>query len=162
MVGYKPKAIRAMMLLIFAVGSQAQVAQQKPQLFLNVEAGFRQREPTWKIEEILNQSSHTESITFRQGKRQANVSLDSWNSPQNAHGVFDGLVIAFDNTRGKHVVKATLRNLGDENFMWANRGGAWPTIYFRKGSVVVSVFAPSVAVARRFAQHVLEQIDKSS
>jgi len=58
------------------------------------------------------------------------------------------------------VVKTTLAGLGDENYMWTNRSNdSWPTIYFRKGSVVVMVFAPSVAVAKRFAQYALEQID---
>jgi hypothetical protein len=154
------KAIGAATLLFIALCGQPSFAQrQKLELFSKVESAFKQREPAWKIEDILNQTPQHESITFRQGKRQAAIELDSWNTPQDAHGVFGGVVIAFDNTRGKHAVKTTLPKLGDENYMWTNRGSdAWPTIYLRKDRVVVTVFAPSVPIARRFAQHVLEQI----
>ena len=154
------QAIRAATLLLVALGGRAVFAQQKLELFSKVEAAFKQREPAWKVEKINQQLPYHESITFRNGNRQASVDLAKWDSPPHAHETFGGLVIAFENTRGKHVVKTTLAGLGDENYMWTNRSNdSWPTIYFRKGSVVVMVFAPSVAVAKRFAQHALEQID---
>jgi hypothetical protein len=154
------QAVRAATLLLFALGGQAVFAQQKLELFSKVEAVFKQSEPAWKIENINQQVPYQESITFRNDNRQASVEIAKWDSPQHAHETFGGLVIAFDNVQGKHAVKTTLANLGDENYMWANLGNhTWPTIYMRKGSVVVMVFAPSISVARRFAQHVLEQID---
>jgi len=158
----KPLAqtIRAATLLLVALGSRAVFAQQKLELFSKVEAAFKQREPAWKVEKINQNVAYHESITFRNGNRQASVDLANWDSPEHAHETFGGLVIAFDNVQGKHGVKTTLANFGDENYMWTNLGKyTWPTIYMRKGSVVVMVFAPSVAVAKRFAQHVLEQID---
>ena len=159
MIFCKPKAIRTATLLFVALCSPAAFAQQKLELFSKVEAAFKQHEPSWKIEKIIAQTPGHKSFAFRNGKRQAAVDLVIWNSPQQAHQIFDGQVIAFDNQRGKHGEKATVANLGDENFMWTNRGSkAWPTIMFRKGSVFVSVFAPSVTIARRFAQHVIEQI----
>ncbi|HEX3143723.1 MAG TPA: hypothetical protein VHQ64_07110 [Pyrinomonadaceae bacterium] len=154
------QAIRAATLLFFALGGRAVFAQRKLELFSKVEAAFKQREPAWKVEKINQQLPYHESITFRNGNRQASVDLANWGSPEHAHETFGGLVIAFDNVQGKHGVKTTLTNLGDENHMWTNLGNyTWPTIYMRKGSVVVMVFAPSVPIAKRFAQHVLEQID---
>ena len=158
MIFFKPKAVRAAALLFAALSSPAALAQQKPELLSKVEAAFKQHEPAWKIENINVQAAGHWSFTFRNGNRQAAVDLMIWNSPQQAHEIFDGQLIAFENQRG-HAVKRTVANLGDENYMWTNRGSeAWPTIMFRKGSVFVDVFAPSVPIARRFAQHVIEQI----
>jgi len=154
------QAIRAATLLLVALGGQAVFAQQKLELFRKVEAVFKQREPAWKVEQINQLVSYQESITFRNGDRQARVEVMKWDSTPHAHETFDGLVIAFDNVHGKHAVKTTLANFGDENYMWSNLGKySWPTIYMRRGIVVVMVFAPSIPVAKRFAQHVLEQID---
>ena len=158
MIRNKPhaQAVRAATLLLFALGGQAVFAQQKLELFSKVEAVFKQREPAWKVENINQQVPYQESITFRNGNRQASVEVAKWDSPQHAHETFGGVVIAFDNIQGKHAVKTTLANFGDENYMWTNLGNhTWPTIYMRKGSVVVMVFAPSIPVAKRFAQHVL-------
>jgi hypothetical protein len=61
--------------------------------------------------------------------------------------------------RGKRMVKASVPKLGDESYLWTNPGStAWPLLTFRKGRVNVTVFAPSVKVARRFARHVLDQM----
>jgi len=145
---------------MFALGGQAVFAQQKLELFSKVEAAFKQREPGWKVEKINQLAPYHESITFRKGNRQASVEVLKWDSPTHAHETFDGLVIAFDNVHEKHAVKTMLANFGDENYMWTSLGNYnWPTIYMREGSVVVMLFAPSIPVAKRFAQHVLEQID---
>jgi hypothetical protein len=158
MIFCKPKTIAATLLFAACCSSTA-FAQQKSELFSKVEAAFKQHEPAWKIESVLNQVPGHESITFRNGNRQAAVELGIWNSPQQAREIFDGQVIALDNTWGKRGGKATIANLGDENYMWVNRvSQTWPMIIFRKGSVFVTVFAPSVPIAKRFAQQVIAQI----
>jgi hypothetical protein len=82
-------------------------------------------------------------------------------TPKDAHEMFSGQVIAMDNTRGTKALKRDLTNLGDENYVWTNpHGETWPTIDFRKGNVFVSVFAPTVPVAERFAHFVLDQISQ--
>jgi hypothetical protein len=59
----------------------------------------------------------------------------------------------------KGMVKNTLPNLGDENHIWTHPDSeVWPVIRFRKGKVNIEIFAPSVTIAKRFAQHVLEQL----
>jgi hypothetical protein len=59
-------------------------------------------------------------------------------------------------------MKRSLPKVGDENYMWTNpHSTVWPTIKFRKGRILVTVFAPTVAIAKRFAYHVLKEIDAS-
>jgi len=140
------------------------VAQDKPRLFSNVERILQARDRTWKIERILTGQTTdplSESIKLRDGRREAAIEISIWRRLQDTREVFAGQVIAFDNVPGKRAVKRSLRDVGDENYMWTNpRSNAWPTIYFRKGNVFVSVFAPSVPVATKFAEQVLEQMKK--
>jgi hypothetical protein len=85
-----------------------------------------------------------------------------WKREKDAAEVFAAQSLAFDNTGGRRMVKNSLPKLGDENYIWTHRGStAWPMIKFRKGKVFVTVFAPSVPVAKRFAQHVLGQMPAS-
>lgn len=155
--GPHAKATRVATLLVLSVCCPAGSAQ-KSELLSRVQEVFKQREPIWKIEQVIDNQLQ-QSITLRNGKRQAAVQVMTSNSPGQAHETFDGLVVAFDNTRGKGVAKSRLENLGDENYLWANRQtGAWSTIRFRQDTVIVSVFAPSVVIAKRFAREILEQL----
>ncbi|HEX3085674.1 MAG TPA: hypothetical protein VHP99_14175 [Pyrinomonadaceae bacterium] len=138
------------------------LGQQKLQLFSKIEAGFGKQEPEWKIAKIFEGEPGipSEDISLRRGKQQALVSVKVWHTSQEAHEIFAGQVIAFDNVRGKRGERSKLPDLGDENYIWTNRAtGVWPTLYFRKGNVFVWVFAPTVIVAKRFARHVLDQIE---
>lgn len=141
------------------------LAAQKGDLFSNIEHTLRTEEPTWRLEKVLagqSQNPATESISLRQGSRQASIDVWIWTTPPDAHEMFAGQVIAMDNTRGTKANKRKLTNLGDENYMWTNQHGeAWPTVDFRKGSVFVSVFAPTVPIAERFAHYVLEQVSQT-
>lgn len=138
------------------------VAQEKPELFFNIERAFREKEPAWKVERISPSNTSdplTQSIVYRSGKNQASVDVSIWKREKDARDVFTAHSIAFDNTMGKRMIKSRLPKLGDESHIWTHRGStAWPTIKFRKGNIIVNVFAPSVAVAKRFAQHVVEQM----
>ena len=162
MISLKPRFIvLSAATLVFAVCCYSVIAQQKLPLFSKIEAAFGKQEPAWKIEKIYGgQAISKEELTLRNGKQQAAVGVMVWHTSQEAHEIFAGQVIAFDNVPGKRSVKSKLPNLGDENYMWTNRKShTWPTIYFRKGNVFVSVFAPTVIVAKRFGQHVLDQIE---
>jgi hypothetical protein len=155
------KTVRAATLfLALSVCCPGALAQQKSELFSRVQELFKHREPTWKVENVTD-NEHQQAIALRQGNRQATVQIITLDSAAHAHETFDGLVIASDNTRAKSDVKTKLQNLGDENYMWTNgQTRTWTTIYFRRGKVIVTVFVPSVDVAKRFAQEILEQIDK--
>ena len=140
-------------------------AQEKPKLFSDVERVFREKEPAWKVERTYPTATNdpvTLGITFRSGRRQASVEIAIWKQTSAATDVFAGLVTAFDNTAGKKMKKTTLPQLGDENYVWTNPGStAWPMIKFRKGNVLVTVFTPSLAIGKRFAKHVLDQMGAS-
>ena len=141
------------------------LAQGKPQLFSRIELTLKEKEAVWRIKQVLGGGTFdplSESIVLRAGKKDAAIEISIWNRLQDAQGAFAGEVIAFDNTRGKRAIKTSLPNLGDENYMWTNpRSDAWPMIYIRKGNIDYTVFAPSAPLAKRFAQRVIEEIDKT-
>ena len=153
---------RAGLILSVLVWAGSSAVAQKADLFSRIEQTFRTNEPAWKLEKVLRGPSEnpaTMSIALRQGSKQASVDVWIWKTPKDAHEMFSGQVMAMDNTRGTKNMKRDLTNLGDENYMWANaHGEAWPTINFRKRSVFVSVFAPTIPLAERFAHYVLEQV----
>jgi hypothetical protein len=137
-------------------------AQDKPLWVLQIEDAFKRKELKWKIERTIirnERSFFDESITLKSGGYRAHVQLTIWDSAKNAQDVFEAEAIAFDNTMGSRVSKTKLKDFGDENYIWPNlnRDG-WTMIEFRKGKVLVRVYAPSVATAKRFAQYVIGQI----
>jgi hypothetical protein len=156
----KRKVLVSLFLVLFAASHA--IAQGKPQVIVQVERVFQEKEPLWKVERVNVQNLQdpfSESLVFRSGKLRALVTLNVWKRAQDAHDVFEANSIAYDNIVGGKRMKSRLPNLEDENYIWTNRGSdAWPNLLFRKGHVFVTVGAPSVTTARRFAQHVVEQI----
>lgn len=159
---------RALLLLLlsFACLRSDAPAQEKPELFSKIERAFREGEPAWEVERSLaGESSDPFSldVTFLSGKTKAAVSLRLWRREQDAREVFAAEARAFDNpprARLARMVRGSVPGLGDENHIWTNRGSAaWPVIKFRSGRLNVVVFAPSTAVAKRFARRVLEQVE---
>jgi hypothetical protein len=148
--------------LIVACFSSGIIAQEKPELFSKIERVFKEKEPAWKVEKNYPSSTSDpikQDIVFRSGKDQASIQITIWKREQDAKDVFTSESNGFNNTMGRRMIKNNLPGLGDENHIWTNRGSeAWPMLNFRKGNIDVTVFAPSVTVAKRFAQHVLEQI----
>lgn len=159
------KIKRAGLILSVLVWTCSSAVAQKADLFSQIEVTFRTNEPDWKLEKVQrgpSQNPARASITLRQGAKQASIDVWIWKTPKDAHEMFSGQVIAMDNTRGTRTMKRDLANLGEENYMWANpHGEAWPTIDFRKGNVFVSVFAPTIPLAERFARYVLEQVSET-
>jgi hypothetical protein len=148
--------------LLIACPSSGVLAQEKPGLFSRIERVFQEKEPAWKVERTYpgrTSDPLRQSITFRSEEGQASVDVTVWRREKDAQDVFAAESNAFDSAAGKRMSKEELAGLGDENHVWTNRGGApWTTIRFRKGNVYVTVFAPSPAVAKRFARRVLGQI----
>ena len=139
------------------------VAQERPKLFDAVEREFRENEPRWKIErlDVKREAIPKLSVVFRSRAGQAAVEVEVWDSVANARDVFTGRAAAEANTAGTRV-KKNLPGFGDEGHAWVNpRSTAWPSVSIRKGPVYISVFAPDLATARRFARRVLELIPKS-
>lgn len=151
-------------------------AQQKPELFSNVDRVFREREPAWKVEERLPSDTSDpvkHRLIFSSRRGRASVDVAVWGREADARDVFTATSFAIDNSAafvseslGRKIddkkIKSSLSKLGDENYMWAYKD--YPRrviIQFRRGSVVVRVDAPTEAVAKRFAQHVFELLAAS-
>jgi hypothetical protein len=145
--------------------SNSLLAQEKPELFSKIERVFAEKEPAWKVERVNRGKTSDpvrQSIVFRSKEGQASVDVSIWKNEKDAREVFAAEALAYDNRAGKRMVKETVAKLGDENHIWTHRGStAWPMLTLRKGKVNVTIFAPSVAAAKRFAQHVLEQMPAS-
>jgi hypothetical protein len=159
------KRILGGLFVFFLPFSSGTFAQEKPDLFSRIERVFHEKEPAWKVERILSgqQSDPVkQSIVFRSRKGQASVELNIWKRIQDAQDVFGGQSLAFDNTAGKKKVKRSLPLVGDENYVWTNPGSAaWPMMMFRKGNIVVSIFAPTLTIVKKFAQYVLNEMAAS-
>jgi hypothetical protein len=152
-------AVFFLLILCFA---NASPAQERTELFSKIDKVFKEKEPKWEVERV-NKGDTTDpvrqSITFRSDEGQANVDVSIWEKEKDARDVFAAAALSYDNRMGKRMVRAAVPKLGDESYIWTHPGStAWPMLTFRKGKVNVTVFAPSVAVAKRFAQHVLEQM----
>jgi hypothetical protein len=155
----------AAIFLLFACCTGSSLAQGGPGLFAKIDKVFKEKEPAWEVERV-NKGDAADpvrrSVTFRSEAGRANVDVSIWAKEKDAREVFAADALAIGNTRGKRMVKAAVPKLGDESNLWTNPGStAWPLLTFRKGRVNVTVFAPSVDVAKRFAQHVLEQLPAS-
>lgn len=151
-----------LLLLLGCCFSVSVNAQDRPQLFDGVERVFREKEPQWKIErlDVKGEIDPLEqNIVFRAGKQQAAARIVIWNNVKDARDTFLATFIAKGNMNERSRPRR-LSGFGDEGYIWTPSGtNAWPTIDFRKGGVNVTVFAPSIAVAKRFARHVLGQIN---
>jgi hypothetical protein len=151
-------------------------AQQQPELFSNVDRVFREKEPAWKVEELLPSDTSDpvkHRIIFSSRRGRASVDVGIWRRAEDARDVFTATSFAIDNSAafvskslGKGIddkkIKSSLPKLGDENHIWTFKD--YPRrviIQFRRGTVLVRVEAPSEGVAKRFAQHVFEQLAAS-
>ncbi|HEX8557745.1 MAG TPA: hypothetical protein VF668_06580 [Pyrinomonadaceae bacterium] len=149
------------LLLIFCFAGGAR-AQEGPGLFSRVEKVFQEKEPAWEVERVNRGDAPDparRSYVFRSEEGQASVDVSVWEKEKDAREAFSATVLSFDERMGRRMEKAAVPKLGDEGHIWTHPGRtAWPMLMFRKGKVNVTVFAPSVEVAKRFAQHVLEQM----
>lgn len=154
------KAAVCFLLIVCCAG--ASLAQEVPELFSKVDKVFKEREPAWEVEGVIKGDGtdpFRQSVTYRSEDGQANVDVSVWKQEKDAREVFAAHALSYENRRGKRMQKASVPGLGDESHLWTHAGStAWPLLTFRKGKVNVTVFAPSVAVAKRFARHALEQI----
>ncbi len=153
-------------LLVFAaaVGLPGSVTgQEKPSWVAQVEATLRAEERAWKIAERdiwgAGGSFH-ETIILKSGGLRADIIIDILDSPELAKEQFDGEEIAFTNILGSGSVKSRQEGLGDDNYVFTGRRGPrrHRNIFFRRGKVLVKVFAPSAEAADRFAKYVIEQL----
>jgi hypothetical protein len=148
-------------------------AQERPELFSKVERVFREKEPAWKVDELIPGDTSDpvkQRLNFSSGRGRASVNISIWMREKDARDVFAAESFASDNSAafvsealGRKIeddaIKSSLPELGDENHMRSYR--SYPRrviIQFRKGNVIVRVDSSTERVAKRFARHVFEQI----
>lgn len=156
------KSVACLLLLAFCFPPAVR-AQERPKLFDAVEREFREKEPRWKIErlDVKSEAVPELEMVFRSRAGQAAIEIEVWDSVKNARDVFAGRAVAEANT-ARTRIKRPLPGFGDEGYVWLNpRSTAWPSISIRKGPVYISVFAPNLATAKRFARRILELIPES-
>ena len=137
--------------------------QEKPSWITRVENVLREKGRAWRISEkdIRGAGRYFhETIILKAGALRADISIDVLDSHELAKEQSAGEEIAFTNILEKDAFKSKLDGLGDENFMFTGKKGPRKhgNIFFRRGAVLVKVFAPSGEVARRFARYVVDQM----
>jgi hypothetical protein len=133
------------------------LAQEVPPLAKKLEKVFEEKEPKWKIERPYVQMSPP---VMHLKSPQGDVLIYFWlmDSERTAQEVFDGHVIGFGNILGKRKKETRLTNFGDDNRLLSDTSGRFADLSFRKGKICIGVSAPSVAIAKKFAQYVMEQV----
>jgi len=123
----------SLVLLLALLGGNA-LASQKLDLFSKIEQDFREKEASWHIERIYDESTRepfSKSIVFRSRKLQASIQVKMWNRLEDAREEFALSTADITRARSKSVRKP-VANLGEESYMWTNPGStAWPIINFR-------------------------------
>ena len=137
-------------------------AQDSQTLFGQIERVSQEREPKWKISRklILRNSKHI-SIRWKSGKSYVQMLIERLDSPKEAADMFEGfnseIMEAYRTAESSQYSKTELPNLGDKNYLWSHRK-AGASILLRKGNAFVMLIAPSIDVAKRFAQLVADQL----
>lgn len=157
------KAVVFFLLIICFEGGA--LAQEGAEIFSKIEKVFREKEPAWEVERVTRGDASDpvrRSFVFRSEEGQASVDVSVWRKEKDARDVLAASALSFDDRMGKRMEKAAVPKLGDESHIWTHPGNtAWPMLMFRKGRVNVTIFAPTVEAAKRFAQHVFEQMPAS-
>ena len=151
------KLFRSIILLAILCLPLSVFAQEVPPIAKKLEKVFEEKEPKWKIERPYVQMSppvmHLKSA-------QGDILIYFWlrDSDKNAKDIFDGNANALRNMLGKRKRESKLSYFGDDNFLMSDNRGGFVHLDFRKGSVYISVVAPSEPIAKKFANYVMEQI----
>jgi hypothetical protein len=133
-------------------------AQGMPALVTRLEAMFAKEEPKWKLERPYVQLNPP-VMHFKSAQGDALIYVFIMDSVKSAGEAFEGSTIAFGNTMGARGRKSSLPKFGDENFMFTRFvAGGTTSIHFRQGNIYIEVTAPTQVTAKRFAQHVMNQI----
>jgi hypothetical protein len=144
---------------LFLLFSGSSFAQEKPAWITSFENTLKKKEAAWKIKnKIEYPETGSYSFTLKSGNATALIQISAFPVITNPEETFTGQVTIFDNTTGKNMRKNKLPNLGSEGYIWTGSRNSYTSIKFRKDKVFVNVFAPTEKTARRFAQHVFEQI----
>ena len=137
-------------------------AQDKPSWVSDLEVVLAKQQPEWTISDNdVNgvPGYFTQVLKLRSKGLRVEINIAVSKSPNEAKEEFEGQKIAFTNILQTTAIKSTLDGLGDENFMFTDRGKVkTANVFLLQGNVVVKVFAPSAEIAKRFTKYVVDLI----
>jgi len=138
------------------------VGQDRPAWVSNLDAVIAKQEPSWSVsEKKVNDVSgyFTELLKFKSGSLGIEIHIENFSSAKEAKEAFDGQKIAFTDILQLDATKSTLEGLGDENYMFTEKGKLRKaSLFLLQNNVVVKVFASSADIAMRFTKYVVDLI----
>jgi hypothetical protein len=145
--------------VILAVCLSAMAVTQKPAskgesaLTARVERSVKEKEPEWKASRLLSNGNRVVK-RWKSGNEEVLVSVHEYRTGDEAADEMSRAVKAVS------VPGKPLEKLGDEAYVWAayTESGR-SAVRFRKSNVFVSVSAPSLGLAKKFARHIAGEIE---
>ncbi len=149
--------------LLLAFASTLIVFAQEAELSLytKITNSIEKNEPEWKLDRKAIMSNQV-IIRWTSGKGRSFVSVSLLSSEIEATEAFKSRLNLLMNIPETKTSKSELKGFGDACYLLKNEGAVGANIIFRKGSYTVEVFAPSVEIAKRFAQHVSDLLPTSN
>jgi hypothetical protein len=156
-------------LLVILFPTEAVIAQDKSELFNRIERSVNEKQSEWKLIKKRVYPKIAQAVyEWRSGKASVAVYILVYDSSEEASMRLKALPLFYQGSgldvRGSDitVLKATVPNLGDENYLWeASDRQRVMGVDFRKGRIVVHTNAPSIAMAEQFALQIAEAIPSS-
>jgi hypothetical protein len=145
------------------------LAQDNFELFRRIETLVTEKQPGWKLTKKRVHTNIGQGLyEWEKGKSYVIVHVFLYASSEEASTRYKALPLLYKGSgldvRGLDmtVLRATVPNLGDENYLWeaAHQEGALG-VDFRRGPVVVHIRASSIALAEQFALQIAEGIPTS-
>ncbi len=153
-----------LILMLFSAGTA--IAQDNSDFFNRIETSVNAKQSEWKLIKKRVYPKIAQGVyEWRRGKSSIAAYILVYESPEEASTRLKALPLLYLGSgldvRGLDitVLRATIPNLGDENYLWeASDRERVMGVDFRKGRVVVHTNASSIAVAEQFALQIAEAI----
>jgi len=145
-------AVLAVCLSAMAV-TQKHALKGESELMARVERSIKEKEPEWKPSRLLSNGNRIVK-RWKFGNEEVLVSIHEYRTGDEAANEMSRAVKAVS------VPGVPLEKMGDEAYVWAayTESGR-SAIRFRKSNVFVSVGAPSLGLAKKFARHIADEIE---
>lgn len=133
--------------------TQKPAAKGESELTARVERSMKEKEPEWKASRLLSNGNRVVK-RWKFGNEEVLVSVHEYRTGDEAADEMSRAVKAVS------VPGKPLEKMGDEAYVWAayTESGR-SAVRFRKSNVFVSVSAPSLGLAKKFARHIAAEIE---
>lgn len=122
------------------------------QIAANIERSIKSKEMEWRLKDASPEDFGFHQY-WRSGKREIRVSISVYNSPEEASNT-----LQVRSRTSSVAFGEKLDDFGEEAYYLTHR--YFGAVGVRKGRTYVEVHAPSLVLAKQFAQYALEQIQE--